>query len=81
MGLRKWLNKVLNGLAEVRDAPVFPDLLFCPVCGQRTYWLTVRKLWRCDNFHAFAADAAMVAHFPPPPRMPGDKGDNTDGQI
>ena len=81
MSLRDRLNRIINTIVKVRDVdPVFPPFVHCPICRTRTYWLDTRKVWRCQNGHSFLVDDPAATHFPPP-RIPGDKGDNTDGEI
>ena len=78
MSLLKKLIDLLTGKTE--PVAPFAPLVFCPICATRTYWLEVSERWRCMEGHMFDVfDPRMPTQ--PPVRMPGDKGDNTDGEI
>jgi hypothetical protein len=77
--VRRAVERVEAAFHVVRGSSLkkFPPLVFCPVCQRRTHWIEQGHVWGCPAGHRFSVDY----HAGPPPRLPGDEGDNSKGEI
>lgn len=66
------------GVIKVPNLKTFPPMVICPICSRRTMWIEQGHVWGCPQGHRFTVNYKADS---PPPRMPGDAGDNSTGDL